>query len=56
MRKRNRRDPAKEKMCRARLKRFDGSGQSVAAFCAEEGVNEHSFASWRREIKKNQHH
>lgn len=31
---------------------WERSGQSVRAFCAERQLNEHSFYSWRRELRR----
>jgi transposase-like protein len=33
-----------------RLKRFAGSGQTVAAFCAAEGCSMPSFYQWKRKL------
>jgi transposase-like protein len=35
---------------RARLQRFAGSGQTVAAFCAAEGISAWSLYDWRRRL------
>lgn len=35
---------------RARLRRFEGDGRSVAQFCAAEAVSKWSFYYWRRRL------
>jgi hypothetical protein len=44
------RDPVKEKYWREQIARWQKSGLSVRAFCAEHGVVETSFYAWRREL------
>ena len=44
------RDSEKEKYWRSQLRRWQGSGLSVRAFCKENGVVETSFYAWRREL------
>ncbi len=48
----DRRDVGKERLWRDRLTRQASSGQSVRAFCQEEGVKESAFFYWRREIAR----
>ena len=43
-----RRDQAKERYWRAHLAAWRQSGQSVRAYCADEGLSEPSFYAWRR--------
>jgi hypothetical protein len=43
-------DAAKVSVWRLRLKRFAGSGLSVARFCEAEGVSASSFFRWRKRI------
>lgn len=47
---RQRRDPEREAFWRGALKRFDGSGLSVRAFCQRERLTESAFYAWRRTI------
>ena len=47
-----RRDPKLEEYWRSQVRRHGRSGVSVREFCREEGLVEHSFHSWRREIQK----
>lgn len=44
------RDPDKESFWRKTLSEQAGSGQSVRVFCADRGLSEPSFYSWRRAI------
>jgi transposase-like protein len=44
------RDTVKEKYWRDQVARWQKSGLSVRAFCAERGVVETSFYAWRREL------
>jgi transposase len=43
-------DPALHEQWRQRFARFDSSGLTVAAFCAQEGVAVHVFYSWKRRL------
>src|SRR3954469_5976903 len=43
-------DPALEDLWRQRLLRFERSGLSAVAFCAQEGVSAPSFYAWRRRL------
>ena len=47
-----RRDPKLEAYWRSQVRRHGQSGVSAREFCREEGLVEHSFHSWRREIRK----
>jgi transposase-like protein len=49
---RQRRDPEREAFWRGALKRFDGSGLSVRAFCQRERLTESAFYAWRRTIRQ----
>jgi hypothetical protein len=42
------RDSRKEQRWRRRLRRWQGSGLSVAVFCRRYGLAKHSFYAWRR--------
>jgi transposase-like protein len=44
------RDSGKERFWRGILRRWDSRKQTVREFCAEHGVSEPSFYSWRRTI------
>lgn len=44
-------DPVLEDLWRQRLRRFERSGLSAVAFCAEEGVSAPSFYAWRRRLR-----
>jgi transposase-like protein len=44
------RDLGKERLWRGILRRWDSRKQTVREFCAEHGVSEPSFYSWRRII------
>jgi hypothetical protein len=44
------RDPDKQTFWRKTLKEQAGSGRSVRGFCADRGLSEPSFYSWRRAI------
>ena len=46
-----RRDPKLEAYWRSQVRRHLRSGVSVREFCRGEGLVEHSFHSWRREIR-----
>lgn len=46
------RDPAKEKYWRGLLRQWRGSALTVRDFCAEHGITEPRFYSWRREIER----
>jgi transposase-like protein len=43
-------DARKQREWQGRLKRFEQSRQTVAAFCREEGVSTASFYAWRRRL------
>jgi hypothetical protein len=43
-------DPALHDLWRQRLARFAQTAQSVAAFCAAEGVSVNSFFYWKRQL------
>lgn len=43
-------DRAKARQWGQRLRRFSRSGQTVAAFCAAEGVSVPAFYQWRRKL------
>lgn len=47
------REPGSDRQAlwRQRLRRQAGSGQSVRAFCAAEGVSEPAFYAWRRRMR-----
>jgi len=42
----------KERDWRRTFQRFEKSGSSVRAFCLENGIAEHQFYAWRREIAR----
>lgn len=42
----------KERNWRRTFQRFEKSGSSVRAFCLENGIAEHQFYAWRREITR----
>ncbi|MBN2473938.1 MAG: hypothetical protein JXB62_04990 [Pirellulales bacterium] len=42
----------REQFWRELIGRQQGSGQSIKAFCVEEGVSEASFFAWRAELSK----
>lgn len=44
------RDRSKEKFWRQILRRFDASGQTVRAYCADHRLSEPSFYAWRRTL------
>lgn len=44
------RDHGKEQFWRRLLRRWQNSGWTVRAFCAEQGVSEASFFAWRRTL------
>jgi transposase len=50
--RRSRRDPRVERTWRQRVARWQRRGGTIRAFCATEGVSEHSFHSWRRELRR----
>jgi transposase-like protein len=51
MKKRTRRcDPAREQQWQVAVRRWEQSGQSVRAYCRQEGLKESSFFFWRREL------
>jgi transposase len=50
--RRRRRDPAKEKLWRATIRRHQESGLSVRAFCEREGLKDGNFLRWRRELDR----
>lgn len=43
-------DPAKCQQWAERLERFAKSGQTVSAFCRDEGVSSPSFYQWKRKL------
>jgi hypothetical protein len=43
-------DPARERLWRKRLARWEASGLRVREFCRQEGVTPTAFAHWRKEI------
>ena len=47
-----RRCAVKERDWRRTFRRFEKSGSSVRAFCLENGIAEHQFYAWRREIAR----
>jgi len=50
MARRGDRDLGKERLWRRLLRRWRGSGRTVRSFCAEHGLAEPAFYSWRRTI------
>ena len=50
--RRRRRDPAKEKLWRATIRRHQESGLSVRDFCEREGLKDGNFTRWRRELDR----
>jgi len=52
MPKPERRDPAKERYWRRRLRQWQRSGMTGRDFCAVHGLSEASFYAWRREIAR----
>ena len=50
--RRRRRDPAKEKLWRATIRRHQECGLSVRAFCEREGLKDGNFLRWRRELDR----
>jgi hypothetical protein len=52
MPKPERRDPAKERSWRRRLRQWQRSGMTGRDFCAAHGLSEASFYAWRREIAR----
>ena len=51
MKKRIRRcDPARRQQWQTAIQRWQSSGQSVRAFCRQEGLKESAFFFWRREL------
>lgn len=44
------REHGKEQFWRRLLRLWQGSGRTIRAFCAEQGVSEASFFAWRRTI------
>jgi transposase len=50
--RRRRRDPAKEKIWRATIRRHQESGLSVRDFCEREGLKDGNFLRWRRELDR----
>src|SRR4051794_39769298 len=45
-------DPALEDLWRQRLQRFERSGLSALAFCADEGVSTATFYAWRLRLRQ----
>lgn len=43
-------DPARERLWRKRLARWEATGLTVRDFCQQEGVTPTAFAHWRKEI------
>jgi hypothetical protein len=41
---------SKERFWRTRVRQWRGSGLSVRAYCAEQGLSEPSFYAWRRTL------
>ena len=50
--RRRRRDPAREKLWRATIRRHQESGLSVREFCEREGLKDGNFLRWRRELDR----
>src|SRR5882757_8717409 len=50
--RRRRRDPAKEKLWRAIIRRHQESSLSVRDFCEREGLKDGNFLRWRRELDR----
>lgn len=50
MARQRRRDPHKERHWRQFVEQWQGSGQSVRAFCAAHDLSEQSLYWWRREL------
>jgi len=50
-RKRKRSGADRERFWRELIERQQQSGQSIRAFCDEEGVSEPSFFSWRKRLR-----
>lgn len=46
-------DPAARRLWRQRLRRFEQSRLTIAAFCQTEGVSPASFYYWRRILRHN---
>jgi transposase-like protein len=46
------RDLKKEREWRERERRWKWSGESVRAFCRQEGLHESAFYAWRRELAR----
>ena len=51
VKKKSRRDPAKESAWRGRLAAWRKSGLGVREFCRREKLSEQQFYAWRRELK-----
>jgi len=49
--KRSRRDRRKEKYWERMIRKQEGSGMQVRAFCRQEGVGEELFYAWRRQVR-----
>lgn len=47
-----RRDPSREAKWRETIASWEGSGQTIKAFCQEEGTGEGAFHYWRRELRR----
>ena len=46
------RDEGKERQCRRRINQWRASGLSVRAFCAQHGLTQASFYTWRRVLQR----
>lgn len=46
------RDPAKERYWRQKLQAWQESGLSMAQFCKRQGLNAHTFSSWKYIIRE----
>jgi transposase-like protein len=50
------RNRSKEQFWRRAVARWRRSGQSVRAYCVQEGLSEPSFYAWRRELARRDRH
>jgi hypothetical protein len=48
----SRRDPERERRWRELMSEWERSGQSMRAFCRDRELNEFTFYSWRRELRR----